>query len=104
MATPPLLTFDPDLRDVLAEDHFDTESDEKHTAKGEPLTPFEGTENNMWYYTPEPDQKPTFWDNVLLRYISPTPPPQQQQQQQQQPSWWEMDPRGWTPLDQIPIN
>ena len=85
LATPPLLTFDPDLHDVLAEDHFDMESDKEHIAKGEPLTPFEGTEDTMWYYTPEPDQEPTFWDNVLPRYISPTPPPQQQQQQE--PSW-----------------
>ena len=97
---PPLLTFDSNLCNVLTEDHFDAESDEEHTAKGELLTPFEGTEDNTWYYTPKPDQEPTFWDNVLPRYISPTPPPQQQQQQQ--PSWWETDPGGWTPLNQIP--
>ena len=99
---PPLLTFDPDLCDVLAEDHFDAESDEEHAAKGEPLTPFEGTEDKTRYYTPEPDQEPTFWDNVLPRYVSPTPPPQQQQQQQ--PTWWETDPSEWTPLDQIPVD
>ena len=97
LATPPLLTFDPDLCDVLAKDHFDAELDEEHAAKGEPLTPFEGTEDKMRYYTPKPDQEPTFWDNVLPRYVSPTSPPQQQQQQQ--PSWWETDPRGWMPLD-----
>ena len=101
MATPPLLTFDPDLCDVLPEDHFDAESDEEHAAKGEPLIPFEGTEVTTRYYTPESNQEPTFWDNVLPRYISPTPPPQQQQQQ---PSWWETDPSGWMPLDQIPVD
>ena len=98
-ANPPLLTFDPDLCDVLTENHFDAKSDKEHAAKGEPLTSFEGIEDKTRYYTPKPDQEPTFWDNVLLRYISPTPPPQQQQQQQ--PSWWESDPRGWTPLNQI---
>ena len=103
MATSPsLLTFDPDLRDVLTEDHFDAESDKEHAAKGEPLTPFEGTEDKTRYYTPEPDQEPTFWDNVLPRYVSPIPPPQQQQQQQ--PTWWETDPSEWTPLDQIPVD
>ena len=45
LCQPPLLTFDPDLQDVLAEDHFDAESDKEHAAKDEPLTPFEPTED-----------------------------------------------------------
>ena len=92
LGTPPLLTFDSDLHDVLTEDHFDAESDEEHAAKGELLTPFQGTEDKTRYYTPKPNQEPTFFDNMLPRYVSPTPPPQQQQQQQQQPLWWETDP------------
>ena len=39
----PLLTLDPQLREVLAEDCFDVELNKEHMAKGEPLTPFDPT-------------------------------------------------------------
>ena len=100
----PLITLDPQLRDVLAEDYFDAESDEEHAAKGEPLTPFDPSAEYQRYITPSlgldkepqhcstlsPIQCTKYWDVPLPSY---KPPTQQQQQQQQQPSWWEADNR-----------
>ena len=50
-----LLTLDPQLRDILTEDHFNAESDEEHMAKGEPLTPFDPTTEYQQYMTPSPE-------------------------------------------------
>ena len=88
----PLITLDPQLWDILAEDHFDVESDEEHAAKGEPLTPFDPSAEYQRYMTPSPnfDEKPQhcsipspiqcakYWDVPLPSY---EPPTQQQQQQ-----------------------
>ena len=86
----PLLTLDPQLRDLLAEDCFDAESDKEHVAKGEPLTPFDPTADYQRYMTlsPNVDKEPQhcstlspsqcakYWDGPLPSY---EPPTQQQQ-------------------------
>ena len=101
----PLITLDPQLQVVLAEDHFDAESDEEHAAKGEPLTPFDLGAEFERYMTPSPDfdkelqrcsipspiQCTEYWDAPLPSYVPPT---EQELKAQQQPSWWEAD-DGW---------
>ena len=76
----------PQLRDVLAKDHFDVESDKEHTAKGELLTPFDPSAGYQHYMTPSPDlneepqhcstpspiQCATYWDVPLPSYKPPT--------------------------------
>ena len=102
----PLLTLDPQLQDVLAEDHFDAKLDKEHVAKGEPLTPFDPTAEYQRYMMPSPDfdeepqhcstpspvQCAKYWDVLLPSYEPPTQ--QQQQQLQEQHSWWGAD-DGW---------
>ena len=100
----PLLTLDPQLQDVLAEDCFDVESDEEHLAKGEPLTPFDPITEYQRYImlppnhdeepqhcsTPSPSQCAEYW-NVPLPFYEPPTQQQQQQQLQEQHSWWRAD-------------